>query len=600
MDFHRISCMNARTILRELDQEFGIGRAKPDELQDICGEAVKLLTEDPVIAISFPRHFGFLQPLLQQPPLPDEKKKDPEQERKFREFRFVVADFSAALERDYFKRLLRALPDAVSGGNLNQIEATTGVLLSDLIDQGWPLETLFSWVDLFFQKKPPPYDTFSSNLNFLLRNLEWGRQPYRVILRLSGSSKLSGFGEFSGFNFRSLPGFTPDGSPPQRKFAVTSSLTSFAETQVEAVDFTAAAIAARERFERCLDQLRFNFEPEPLKVDVRCLVERSGDRRTKLPEVRHLVPNPHHHLDLDDFREFSAQLDDVLERKSIEPESRERLRAAIRHYRLGSDAETYKDKFLNWWMGLEFLSYVGADGFIGRTVAVHTSDALLQRYLYRFISDLVRTLKGHKIAWTNDLANDSGAPTLEELDYPRALKLIESPVHSETLANSFPDNPVARIRIRRLAAKLQGPVKTADALAAHHRYLRWDLGRLYRIRCCIVHGSEVRFRLPLFTANMEFYLKDLIVVCLRSFSMNAHLTSLREIYQRAAVARERLDKELRANPPINGAKGGARLVASAISKPTSESITSRFAPTLLIASKISCIVSSTERSSGRR
>jgi hypothetical protein len=72
---------------------------------------------------------------------------------------------------------------------------------------------------------------------------------------------------------------------------------------------------------------------------------------------------------------------------------------------------------------------------------------------------------------------------------------------------------------------------------------------LYRIRCCIVHGSAVRFKLPLFTANMEFYLKELIIVCLRSLTLNPHVVSLREVFQRAAFARQRLDAELRVAPP---------------------------------------------------
>ena len=58
----------------------------------------------------------------------------------------------------------------------------------------------------------------------------------------------------------------------------------------------------------------------------------------------------------------------------------------------------------------------------------------------------------------------------------------------------------------------------------------------------------MRFKLPLFAANMEFYLKELIIVCLRSLTLNSHVVSLREVFQRAAFARQRLDAELRAAP----------------------------------------------------
>jgi hypothetical protein len=549
LDSHRVRCLNARTIIRELDQELRIGRAKPDEFHDLCAEADEILTRDPLVATSFARHLGLIQPLLKTPPIPDEKKKekDAAQEQKLRELRFIVADFSAALERGYCKQLLEILPDTIVGGDNKKTEAVVGALLSDLVDQGWPLETLFSWVDLFFQKKKlPQYDTFAANLRFLIQQLNWGKQDYKVILRLSGSSKLSDFGDFAGFNFRRTAGFVPT-SGHLKKLAFEQPNASFAETNVKGVDFISAAISAREKFEASLDQMRFNFLPSPLKVEERCFVERS-DGRNELVTVRHLVPNPHHHLEPKAFREFADDMNKKLGRNTVEPESRERLEAAIRHYRFGSDADTYKDKFLNWWMGLEFLSHVTEGDRIGQSVARHASDALLQRYLYRLVSDAVGTIKSQEIAWDADLIAGSGAATLNDLEYAGALKLLQAPGLVTKLAGGFPNNPVAAMRIEQLAARLQDPKKTAEALAAHQRHLLWQLGRLYRIRCCIVHGSAVRFKLPLFTANMEFYLKELIIVCLRSLTLNPQVVSLREVFQRAAFARQRLDSELRAAP----------------------------------------------------
>lgn len=550
LDSHRVRCLNARTILRELDQELTIGRitrGRAEECSDLCAEADDILTHAPLVAQSFARHFRLLQPLLKTPPILDEKKKDASMEQKFREFRFIVSDFSSALERNYFKELLATLPDTIVSGNNEQTEAHVSALLSDLVDQGWPLESLFGWVDLFFQKKPAPYDTFSGNLRFLIRQLEWGKQPYRVVLRLSGSSKLSGFGSFADFHLRPVAGFTPV-TDPQRRFSFTGGQIAFAETKVEAVDSIAAAIAAREKFEICLDQWRFNFEPTPLKVDERCFVERSGDKRAELTAVRHLVPNPHHHLAPDEFRRFSAEMEAMLERSTVEPETRERLRAAIRHFRFGSDADAYKDKFLNWWMGLEFLAHVTEGESIGQTVARHASDSLLQRYLYRLVGDVTRTLQNQSINWDASLVAATGANELSELDHPGTLKLLQSPALTQQIIQGFADNPVAALRIGRLATTFREPKKTAELLTAHHQHLVWHLGRLYRIRCCMVHGSSVRLKLPLVTANLEFYLKELIVICLRSLGLNNHVLSLREIFQRATIVRQRTDSELRATP----------------------------------------------------
>ncbi|MEI6077566.1 MAG: hypothetical protein WCS94_18440, partial [Verrucomicrobiota bacterium] len=451
LDSYRVRCLNARTIIRELDQELRIGRAKPDEFYDLCAEADEILSRDPLVAASFARHFGLVQPLLKTPPFPDEKKKDkaPDQDQKLRELRFIIADFSATLERDYCKQLLEILPDTIVGGDNKKTEAVVGALLSDLVDQGWPLETLFGWVDLFFQKKKQPHhDTFAANLRFLIQQLNWAKQDYKVVLRLSGSSKLSGFGEFAGFNFRPNAGFVPT-SGHLKKLAFEQPNACFAETSVKAVDYIAAAISAREKFEVSLDQMRFNFLPSPLKVEERCYVERK-DGRSELVTVRHLVPNPHHHLDPEAFREFADDITKKLSRGTVEPESRERVEAAIRHYRFGSDADTYKDKFLNWWMGLEFLAHVSDGERIGQTVARHASDALLQRYFYRLVSDAVRTIKAQEIEWDADLIAGSGAATLNDLEYPGALKVLQTPALVTKLTASL---PTARRR-RRICAMM--------------------------------------------------------------------------------------------------------------------------------------------------
>ena len=194
-------------------------------------------------------------------------------------------------------------------------------------------------------------------------------------------------------------------------------------------------------------------------------------------------------------------------------------------------------------MGLEFLTYV-TEGNIGRTVARFASDALLQRYLTRILDDLLRTMQESNVPWSADLAAHSGCAKLPDLKPSELLKVLQSQPHAEALAKASDNHPIAAFRIRRLADKLQDPKKTAAFLDSHCQHLTWQLERLYRIRCCIVHGSPLHFKLPLLTANLEFYLKEVIIVCLRSLGLNPHVCSLREIFQRAGIMRERTKKEL--------------------------------------------------------
>ena len=85
---------------------------------------------------------------------------------------------------------------------------------------------------------------------------------------------------------------------------------------------------------------------------------------------------------------------------------------------------------------------------IGRTVARHASDGLLQRYLYRLVNDVGRTLRDVAVEWSADFATESGAATLGELRTPGTLKLLQSQTLADKLTQSFPGNPVAGFRIR--------------------------------------------------------------------------------------------------------------------------------------------------------
>ena len=96
-------------------------------------------------------------------------------------------------------------------------------------------------------------------------------------------------------------------------------------------------------------------------------------------------------------------------------------------------------------------------------------------------------------------------------------------------------NPVVAFRGRKLTTAWSSAKGTAGLIKTHHAHLLWHISRLYRIRCCIVHGAPIRFRLALLAANLEFYLKELILFVIDSFRRHQHVTALDAIYGRAEL-----------------------------------------------------------------
>jgi hypothetical protein len=475
------------------------------------------------------------------------KSKDSDDSEKFEQFRFALADFNAALQRDYFRRLCEALPPAVKPNNEIEIASLVLALLTDLFDQGWSLESLFRWHAHFLKskKKDQLYD-FSQNLRFMLEMFSKPPLKYHVTLRIQGSDRLADLSSHEGFDFSPNIHLAPE-TDLERKFAISQTSVAFATTTVDAFDPLSAAYTAKESFEQLADLFCFDFEPRSVRVDKRCYVRRDRDDRKDMLLLEHRIPNPIENLEYEDFVSFAEDLDIISKQPQIEEPSKRLLNGAIRQYRFGKDSESYKDKFLNWWMGLEALAYVSRGKGIGETVMFNVGHAMTQGYLFRLLRDLATTLKYCKIAWPQELANCSGCDSLADLTVSQLLTIILSEPDRDRLWRLCPAHPSLLYRGKRLCDFLADPKKTSELIETHRKHLEWHLLRLYRIRCCIVHGSEVRIRLALPTANLEYYLKQTLLLVIKAFRNNHHIRSLNEIFKRASYGNGRIIESLNAN-----------------------------------------------------
>ncbi len=100
-------------------------------------------------------------------------------------------------------------------------------------------------------------------------------------------------------------------------------------------------------------------------------------------------------------------------------------------------------------------------------------------------------------------------------------------------------------------------IHTSDAdklrtqIQDHVKRVRWHLMRLYRIRCYLVHGTSIETALQLPAANLEYYLREAIIMITRAFDRIEPPRSVESVIQRASYANSRRDEFL-------GAKNAGR------------------------------------------
>ena len=543
LDSYRVKCLNAHAIIRELNEELRIGLLNDAELQAICGEVMEILRDDSVIHKHFATQSRVLQPLLEKPPKSAKSQKSVSPP--WKHLKFVTQDFLVALDSEYLDRLCSALPAAVKPGNEDAISRLVGALLSELVAQNWPLESLYRWHQHFLKPVGQRTYTFEQDLAFMLRQFQREPQLFRVTLRLSGSKRAAEIGAFH--DFRLTDTFTiaetekrriKSGSP--EKFLRSPQQVVFATTSLKALDEASAAIQARTAVEELLDIVRFDYESQVVKVDRRCLVLREGDGRVVLLEVQHTVPNPRLTCEIGDFKALAKQVDLVLAKSSIDAVSLQQLRTGIRQYRFGRDAEGYRDKFVAWWMGLEALTNLGQIGSIGSRVALNASRAMLCGDLHLLLREVLETLRYLDIAWPADLAVFTGCAGLDALTVAKLLLVLQSNQHANKLWGQCTAHPVLIYRGKQLQEFLSDPRKMHAKLEEHRCHLEWHLCRLYRIRCCIVHGTPICLNLALYAANLEFYLKEIIRFVLTALNNNDHIVTLDELFHRAASRYDRV------------------------------------------------------------
>jgi hypothetical protein len=546
LDSYRVKCMNSRTIVRELSDELRIGLISDVELKALCSEADEILASDPIIKASFTAGYRAISRFLSSPPLAKDAKEKVHRttSEQWRQFMLTAEDFSVALEKNYFHHMVAALPLAINPNNQEKIHSLLGSLLSDLMDRGWTLDALYRWHTKFLPDKNGKTYPFNKNLDFTLAQLSRDKQEFRVSLRLTGSNKLSNVRAFHKLNLASTITLIPK-NDAEKRFAEPNPQVTFATTTVQAVDEVSAAIETRAVAEQLLDLMRLEYEHRNVvRIEDQCYVRRNQDGRSELLRIRHAVPNPREVLDDDDFHRFLRELDGLTNKHRLDPSACRQLNATIRQHRFGSDSEDFRHKFLSWWMGLEALTMTAHGKPIGETVTHNVSRAMMLRYVFRLVRDLLTTLKYLRIEWPSDLAGYTGCATLNDLTISQLISLLQSGAHTVKLWQLCGDHPMVILRGKSIEKALSSPKEMLKALQAHLQHLEWHVARLYRIRCCIVHGSPIRFQLGLFAANLEFYLKELTRFALAAFHDNDHIESLEELFHRVTIAHDRTMADL--------------------------------------------------------
>lgn len=613
LDSYRVRVMNPLNILRELRRMFD-PPASDDDRKMVAQEALDILHNHPVITANAGKHTG----------LPDAvafiteavESKDGGFKKNVLLLRSFMREAETALEQHFLadcftwmEATLCTVPPGETQAQLTasyvSIERVCRDIVSVAHDQGFSLESLFHLYRLLLPREPSgagmprtqpemagaagtanlaqpagiaaplkpgqavpvgaagvpapapePYD-FAARFGRLKSEIMAPPREHRVVFAVSGAPRVSSVccGSF-GSVVISQESPVQNGSAIVRGLFAEAPRRLFASAVVKSRDGRSAGLQAYGEIGQILDLMRFEYDTPSIRAGTRFLLwDEDKYRLLALPE---LVPNPEADPPTKTLEEFVLHLTGLAARDPSQTETRDRIFSAFRLYRLGTGANMFDNKLVNWWTGLEYLTSGVKNGRdIGEAVKAALAPTLTLTYLPKHLV-AIRSVLG-----TMNVEVDVAGVTVsvKQCSNAQLYAVLKDAAQTAAVLSACASQPYVW---KHLAAFIEGvktPARTAELIKAHDRRIRWQIERIYRTRCDIVHAGRQVITASLLCANLEFYLRMTLKSMLKGFSNVSTLMGPAEFFERR---RHQLTQVLEQLQPSKGGSPADTLLVESL------------------------------------
>ena len=183
-----------------------------------------------------------------------------------------------------------------------------------------------------------------------------------------------------------------------------------------------------------------------------------------------------------------AIIQSIVTSKNISKDIKDRLDTALRHLRVGDEQTEIEQRFLNYWIGLEFIFSTPKSGdstFIRIIEKFPTIKTLY--YLKRNVSNLDLRLKEKGVLGNED---SFGNWSEEQMD----------------CAFDATEDVLLKYRIKSMKSHLHHSDKVKAYLERHIKTLEWHISRIYHLRNELVHEAAINHNIEGVATNLRSYL----------------------------------------------------------------------------------------------
>lgn len=261
----------------------------------------------------------------------------------------------------------------------------------------------------------------------------------------------------------------------------------------KAWDSVSAIKVAREFLSQKLDALHLSKNNIDIEIpNMAMVVENSNNGIFGQVSTEYILDGGHD-LDESKVKNILKSIEDIRKKTNIDSDVKVRLNSALRHLRIGNSQKELEQRFINYWIALEFIfSSPEVSGSTFTRLKTNLTNLLTACYMKRNVLVLNRML-------------------VKNNTIHRQQKLWEI---SETEFNSLIESQssvLLKYRLVRLKAKLYGNSdKRKEYINKHERNVNYHIARIYRMRNELIHEAALKQDIENVTSNLRYYLVFLL------------------------------------------------------------------------------------------
>jgi hypothetical protein len=387
---------------------------------------------------------------------------------------------------------------------LKTLDSSIGIFFTELLECGFSKGFLYRYIYGIFINTLDEHSVFTSRFDEFVNRINHNQTLYHLIFRVDTTTKVIGgiqplqndvdiLEKVDGLNELS-------GSKEFDNFILPRKNRCFIKCKITAPDYLTALKLAKSIIAENLDVLNLGFPDEYLNVYSRVLVVDTGNiAGAQFQESRNFLDGKYK-VAKEHYESFIQQLPIINANQRVTQETKDKIKSAVRYLRLGNQSAEVEHKFINYWIGLEYLfsNYESANT-INRVkdyfVACHSLN-----YVKRNAFDFYRSVEELKEV---ELAKITAYD-------PDPLTALVNPAFYEQIYQIFlNEHPLLAYRANMLQAVLcpgKVPTKIKEYIGRHQKNLMIHFTRIYRLRNEIIHDAATNTNNESIASNLRYYL----------------------------------------------------------------------------------------------